>query len=152
MNDPQPLPRLHGPLLPFLAMLLFAALFFAATRMVPAQTAGIENARVIALFEKYLPLTGVAFGLLSLLLMYLLFGLKALLGMGRSGLGAPVVLMLGYAPWAAFGYQLLYREPRYAMIAKAIIAFLGQPLMLSGMAMTGLGLVWFFFRLFKRAS
>ena len=127
-----PLPALHRGILPFLVFLLFAGLFFAGTKVFPANVADIYNEQVLSLFPKYVPFAGFAFGFLSLLGMYILYALRGLFGLKGSRLAMPLLLFLGYAPWAAFGYQLAFREPRYAMIAKAIIEFAGKPMLLAG--------------------
>ncbi len=145
-TNPEKLPRLHGALMPFLAFLLFAVLFFAVTKVFPADTAGLDN---IGLFQKYSPYGGATFGLLSMIGMYIVYGLCALFRLTRFRVTAPILLILGYAPWAAFGYQLVFREPRYATIAKMIIAFAGKPLLYTGGAIVALGLVWLLITLIK---
>ena len=126
-------------LMPFLAFVLFALLFAGFSVGLKPDVAGIDNGQVVEIFKKWTPLAGAVFGLLSMLGMYIV----RLFGFRKFRLGGPLLLMLGYAPWLAFGYQLAYREPRYAMIAKAIITFLGKPMLYSGGAMVGLGALYF---------
>jgi hypothetical protein len=123
--------------MPFLAFLAFALLFAGLSLGLRPDLAGIDNAQIVTLFKKWTPLAGVALGFLSMIGMYLV----RLFGFRKLRLGGPILLILGYAPWLAFGYQLAYREPRYATIAKAIIAFLGKPMLYASGAMVGLGVL-----------
>jgi hypothetical protein len=148
----KPLSWIHGPSMPFLALLLFAGLYFATFKLFPASVADISSERILEPFQKYGAYGGVAAGLLSMLGMYVLYIFRALFRLNRFRFSAPFVLMLGYAPWAAFGYQLVYREPRYAMIAKAIISFTGKPLLYAGSTMVVFGLTWFILNFFIRSA
>jgi len=133
---------IHGPSMPFLALLVFAGLYFAVFKLFPASVADIDSERILAPFQKYGAYAGAGVGLLSMLGMYIVYIFRSLFHLNRFGFSAPFVLMLGYAPWAAFGYQLVYREPRYATIAKAIISFMGRPLLYASSAMVILGFLW----------
>lgn len=136
----------------FLSALLFALVFFLVTQQMPADPSGITNSTMVTLFEQYTPYGGLAFGLLSLLLIALLAGIFRLVGFSRFRFARPLLVILGFAPWAAFGYQLVYREPRYATIAKAIIEYLGEPLLYAGSALVGVGILWFVVTLFRPSS
>ena len=111
-------------------------------------TAGIENQTILEIFQKWSPFAGVAFGILSMLGMYIvrLFGLR------KIRIGGPILLILGYLPWLIFGYNLVYLEPRYATIAIAIIAFIGKPMLYASSALVGLGIILFFVRLFGKST
>ena len=135
-----------------LAALVFALLFFLVTQQMPADPTGITNSTIVTLFEQYTPYGGLAFGLLSLLLIAILAGFFRLVGLSKTRFSRPVLVVLGFAPWAAFGYQLVYREPRYAIIAKAIIEFLGEPLLYAGSALVGVGVLWLIVSFFKPSS
>ena len=134
--------------MPFLAFLLFALLFAGFSLGLKPDMTGISNGEMVDLFKKWTPLAGTVFGFLSLLGMYIV----RLFGFRKFRLGGPILLILGYAPWMAFGYQLAYREPRYAMIAKAIIAFLGKPMLYASGTMVGLGALFFIVVLIRRHS
>jgi hypothetical protein len=135
-----------------LAALVFALLFFLVTQQMPADPTGITNSTIVTLFEQYTPYGGLAFGLLTLLLIAILAGFFRLVGLSKTRFSRPVLVVLGFAPWAAFGYQLVYREPRYAIIAKAIIEFLGEPLLYAGSALVGVGVLWLIVSFFKPSS
>jgi|GEM_PF-2096945 len=132
--------------MPLLAFILFALLFAGFSFGLKPDVTGIDNDEVIKLFKQWTPLAGAAFGFLSMLGMYIV----RLFGFRKFRLGGPILLILGYAPWMAFGYQLAYREPRYAMVAKAIIAFGGKPMLYASGAMVGLGVLFCFVVLFRK--
>ena len=136
----------------FLAVLVFALVFFLVTQQMPADPSGITNTTIVTLFQQYTPYGGLAFGVLSLLLMGILAGVFRLVGISKLRFSRPLLVVLGFAPWVAFGYQLVYREPRYATIAKAIIEFLGEPLLYAGSALVGVGVLWLMVSLFKPSS
>lgn len=133
----------------FLAALVFALLFFLVTQQMPADPSSITNSTIVTLFEQYTPYGGLVFGLLSLLLIALLAGIFRLVGLSKTRFSRPLMVTLGFAPWAAFGYQLVYREPRYATIAKAIIEYLGEPLLYAGSVLVGVGVLCLVVALFK---
>lgn len=131
-------------IVPFLSLLVFAGLFFGYTQYFPPVTDDINNSQILGIFQQYASYAGAALGVLSMILMYLLY----LFRLRSPGL----LLILGYVPWLAFGYDLVYVEPRYAEIAKAIISFLGEPMLYSSAVMVGLGLLWFIISLFTRRN
>lgn len=134
----------------FFSSLLFAALFWLISFQYPADPGSIDSYRIVEIFQQYAAFAGIVLGFLSLLLMAGLSGIFSLLGMGESRFKKPVVIILGFSPWAAFGYQLVYREPRYANIAKAIIEYLGEPMLYAGLALVGLGLLWLVISVFRK--
>ena len=133
---------IHRGAMPFLTFILFAVAFFAFSKTVHPFVGDIDTGDVLDKFQKYSPYAGAAFGILSMLLMYILYIFRAIFRLNRIRYSAPFVLMLGFAPWLVLGYQLAYREPRYAMIARFIISFGGFPLFYSGAVMVGLGVLW----------
>jgi|CXWL01.1.fsa_nt_gi hypothetical protein len=126
--------------IPFLAWIVFSGIFYGYGKYFPAVTTDINNSQILNISQQYASYSGIIFGFLSMLLMYLFFAF----GLRRSG----ILFIIGFVPWLAFGYQLAYREPRYAEIAKAIISFLGEPLLYSSAVMVGIGLLWFIISLF----
>jgi hypothetical protein len=128
--------------MPFLALIIFSAAFFVFSKTLHPFLGDIDTGDMLDKFQKYSPFAGAAFGILSMLLMYILYIFRRLFRLHKTRYSAPVVLILGYAPWLIFGYQLAFREPRYAMIARAIIAFGGVQMFYSSCVMVGLGILW----------
>lgn len=136
------LSRMHGAFTPFFAWIAFALAFFIITQAVPAETADISSYSILEFFKKYSHYAGVGIGLLAFLSMLILMGLATLFRLKNNRFFMPIILILGFFPWLIFGYQLVFVEPRYANLAKAIIAFLGQPMLYGSALMTGFGLLW----------
>lgn len=133
---------IHRGIMPFLAFIIFTLAFFAFSKTLHPYIADIDSGDIIDKFQKYSPFAGAVLGILSMLLMYFLYIFRALFKLNRIRYSAPIVLIIGYAPWLIFGYQLAYLEPRYAMLARAIISFGGFPMFYSGCVMVGLGVLW----------
>jgi hypothetical protein len=133
---------IHRGIMPFLAFIIFAAAFFIFSKTFHPFIGDIDNSEIIDKFGKYAPFAGVGLGILSMLLMYVLYILRRLFRLHKTRYSAPVVLILGFAPWLALGYQLAFREPRYAMIVRAIISYGGKPMFYSSIVMAGLGILW----------
>jgi len=120
--------------------------------MMPADPSGISSFSIVEFFDQYAAYAGVALALLSLLVMILLYGLLAMVKLNRRRATRPLLVILGFLPWVVFGYQLLYREPRYANIAKAIIEYLGEPMLYSGLIVVAISLLWLVFGSFKKST
>lgn len=136
------LPFIHGGIMPFLAFIIFTAAFFIFSKTIHPFIGDINNSEIIEKFGMYAPYAGAGLGLLSMLLMYVLYIFRRLFRLHKNRYSAPVVLIIGFLPWLALGFQLAYREPRYAMIVRAIISYGGQPMLYASIAMAGLGILW----------
>lgn len=132
-------------IMPFAAALFFALLFAGFSLMNKPDVSVIQSQAILDIFQKWSVFAGAAFGFLSMLGMYLFW----LFGLRRLRLAGPILLLLGYLPWLAFGYNLVYLEPRYAAIAIAIILFFGKPLLYASAVIVGLGILGFLFLLLK---
>ncbi|MDD4352057.1 MAG: hypothetical protein PHU71_03705 [Candidatus Gracilibacteria bacterium] len=132
---------LYSKRMPVLLWLVFSLVFFVNSQgIIPRET--ISKQIILELFTKYSVYTGLLFGLISMLIAYLLFLLKKLPKLGQSKLLYPVIMMLAVAPWYFLGRQLVYFENRYTDFAKATIDFLGTPLLASSKFMFLLALLW----------
>ena len=150
MSDSKTAPGSVGMFI--LGFLLYAGAFFAASRVFPPFMDDLEGWSGLHYFDAYARYAGAAFGFLSLLLMLILLGLAALFGLRQFRATGPVIFMLGFLPWAALGCELVYREPRYAMVARAIISYGGKPMFYAGAALMGAGLLWLIVRLIKKSA
>jgi len=122
---------------PLLMAILFAAVFLGASFLLKTETPEIQNQLILEIFKKWSPYVGIVFGLLSMILMYLLW----LFGLRKIKIGFSIALIIAYIPWIIFGYELVYKEPRYTEIATAIIIFLGKPMLYASAFMGGLGVL-----------
>jgi len=140
---------------PFLAGVFFAilfAIFFAmhkseAIADFAGASSGIEN-----VFVKYGMLFGLVFAFLSILLHYLLRGVVMLIKTLDTALSHALVFLVSYGVWFVFAIQLVFIEPRWANLAKAIIFFTGYPLLYASTVMLLLGGVVLFFAFKERKT
>jgi hypothetical protein len=124
-----------------LAWLVYGGLFFTFSHYLVKPASDITNTEILHLFGTYTPFVGFVFGFLSFLVtgaIYLI--VRAVLHRG-SRAAASFVTVFGYAPWVMFGWDLVYREPRYVEIARAMITYLGKPMLYSAETVCGLAVV-----------
>jgi hypothetical protein len=133
-------------------MLLFLAIFFAALYGQKPSTLMIENARVKEIFTQIKPIVGPGLALISMLVMYILAGIKALIGLRKFRFLNPVVVVLAMTPLVCFGYQLLYKEKPYTDFARGIIGIFALPLFASSAIVSALALLWFILILLRRPA
>jgi hypothetical protein len=133
---------IHRGSMPFLALIIFSAAFFIFSKTLHPFLGDIDTGDMLDKFQKYSPYAGAALGILSMILMYILYIFRRLFRLHKTRYSAPVVLIIGYAPWLILGYDLAFLEPRYAMIVRAIISFGGKPMFYSSVVMAGLGILW----------
>lgn len=142
--------RTSGWYVLLLAWLLFAAAFFVFSKTSVKPAADITNGELIGYAAKFGPFVGAALGLLSFLASGLVYLIVRLFVKSRRLAAASLLTVLGFAPWLVLGYDLVYREPRYAEVARAIITYLGKPMLYASAAVCGLALVVFLPALFLR--
>lgn len=147
---------LNSAVFPLLAGLLFGLAYMAAYWYLKPTAGDIVNTTILNIFKKYGLYFGWAFALISLMGLYILYGLKALFRLGRFGILNPVILLAAVFPWYFFANQLLYHEKRYTDIARAIISYVGAPLRYSVLAVSALAVLWLvlavLFLIFKKKS
>jgi hypothetical protein len=121
------------------AWAVFAVAYLVFSKMMVQPPADVTNAKMLMYGGKYGSLLGIALGLLA----YLATGLVYLIARFLTGQRRLVALLLtaaGYGAWTLFGYDLVYLEPRYAEVARAIITYAGKPLLYAGALVVGLSL------------
>jgi hypothetical protein len=133
---------LHSPAAPLLWSLLFLGLFVAVFYLQKPTTLAVDNATIKMIVTKYGAASGTVLALLGLLIMYFIAGIKRIVGLRRFRILNPLVVLVVALPALAFGWELLYKEPRYTDIARAIIGYLAQPLFLSSLVISALALLW----------
>lgn len=125
----------------FLAWIAFAGVFFAVSKTVVKNAPDIANGQLLDIAHRYASFVGVALGLATFLVTGIVYLIARLILKKPSRLAALVITMLGYAPWLVFGWDLVYREPRYAEVARAIITYLGKPMLYSAAIVCGCALL-----------
>lgn len=126
-------------------VLLAAWLIFAVAYLIFFKTSvqpptDVTNAKMLMYGGKYGAFLGIALGLAA----YLATGLAYLIARfltGQRRLAALLLTAAAYGAWALFGYDLVYLEPRYAEVARAIITYTGKPLLYASVLVVGLCLL-----------
>ena len=134
---------LHSGAAPLLWSILFTALFVATFYVQKPMGLTVNNDTIKKIFTVYGALAGPILAIIGLFLMYILAGIKRLVGLRAVRALDPTIVLLVSVPAFGFGYQLLYREPQYTDIARAIIGYLGRPLFYSSGALCIIALFWF---------
>jgi hypothetical protein len=93
---------------------------------------------------------GPAVALLSLILMFVLNGIRRLMRVRKILSLDLAVLLVGVLPWLAFSYQIAALEPRNTKFAVAVIEFAGEPLVTGSFVTTVFVLIMFVLALFLR--
>lgn len=120
-----------------LAWLVFAAAFFAFSKTMVVAPTDVTNYQVLEIADRYASYVGVALGLVTFLVTGLVYLVLRLFRVKALRIAALDVTALGYGVWLAFGYDLVYLEPRYAEVARAIITYLGKPMLYSAAIVCG---------------
>lgn len=77
---------------------------------------------------------GPVLALVSLILAFILNGIRRLCRIRTVSWLHPVVVLVVLAPWIVFAWTMVMDEPRYTPIARAVIDFAGKPLFLGSAA------------------
>lgn len=141
---------LHSAGGPLLWALLFLGAFLAVYFLQKPSELVINNSTIQGVFDTYGIAVGPVFALIGLLIMYILAGIKRLLGLRKFRVLNALVVLCASLPALAFSYQLAYREQPYTDIARGIIGTLAMPLLLSSLLVSVLAAVWFLVILIKR--
>lgn len=115
------------PLISFIIFGLLYLMFFKELDLRLLEN--VSNSTILNLFPKYGPFAGFVFGLLSMLLAYLLLLLVRILKLKQQKFSYLVVAVLAVLPWYFFARQLVFFENQYTEFARALIFFVGQPLL-----------------------
>ena len=133
--------RTSGWYVLLLAWIAYAAAFFLFSRTMVKPAADITNYQLLAYGPKYGPFFGAAFGLAAFLVTGLVYLIARLFVRRARRALACLLTALGYGVLLAFGWDLVYREPRYAEVARAIITYLGKPTLYAAEIVSGLALL-----------
>lgn len=127
-----------------LSALLFAGFFYGLSPKINSKyDASIDAAPSITkftptraketkdLFTKFGPAAGIAFGIIFLLLSFLLFGFFALVRLGKLNFIAPLIQLVVSAVIFVFSYNLAFDSAHSTALSSAIVYFIGYPLFYS---------------------
>jgi hypothetical protein len=120
---------------------LYASVFFAVSKGLDTSASDITNFELRGIADTYGAYVGVALGLLTYLVTGIAYLALRLFRAKDLRLAAFAVTAAGYAVWLAFGYDLVYVEPRFTQIANVIITYLGTPMLYSSAIVVGAALL-----------
>ncbi len=116
---------------PVLTMFVLAAATAASYALVIKPTGeSIGNAQIQDIAKVAGYAAGPLLAFLSLILAFILNGLRRLFRIRKIAWLHPVVPFLSILPWCVFAWTMVMDEPRYTPIAHAVIDFVGRPLFL----------------------
>jgi len=139
-----------GGFAPLIIWLLFASIFLGLSLRFSPNITDITNQKILDIFTKYARFCGIVFGLLSLTIMYVLYIFRRIFRLHKNRFSVPIIMILSLIPWLVFGYQLVYREPRYTVLGRAFISFFGEPMFYTSIALAGLSIIWLLILPFKK--
>jgi hypothetical protein len=114
--------------LPFTASLVLGVGCAVAFVVLKPTGADVGNDAVLKWFKIGAYATGPVSGVIAFLTMAILNGSRRIVRLRNVALLHPLVVLLGLLPWLAFGYQLVFNEPRFTPFGRAAIDFIGAPL------------------------
>jgi len=118
----------------FLAVDVFALATVGMFAVLKPTGADVGSSEIVDIFKIAGWVAGPLLGLLSLLLILILNGVRRLTKTRKILWLHPFVVILGLLPWFLFGWQLTMNEPRYTPIAKAVIDFVGKEIFVGSFA------------------
>jgi hypothetical protein len=120
-----------------------AGLLSARARRSRGDGAAVENDQIVRIFKIAGWAVGGIIALLSLILIFVLNGIRRLCKIRRVTVLHPVIVLLGTLPWLWFGVQLVAFEPRHTPFARAAIDFVGAPMLWGALAASVFALLGF---------
>lgn len=133
----------HSALFPLFTFFVYAGFFYLLFNG-DIRVPDMSNNEIVGIFQKYGVYAGLIIAFLSMLIMYVLYGIKKLVRLGKLGIINPIILALSFLPWYLFANQLVYHEKRYTDIARGLISFLGEPMLDATYLIFILSLLWLF--------
>jgi hypothetical protein len=127
---------------PLLGFLLYGVSFMIVYSNLDPVAKDITNATILKIFTDYSIYVGWVLGLLSMVVMYVLFLIKKLVRLGWLYILNPIILAVSILPWFLMARQLVYFEKRYIDIAKGLITYLGEPLLWTSYIIFAFAGVW----------
>ena len=121
----------HAILIAFVFLIFFSVLFYFETtigELGPLWT--ISSQKVINFFEKYYIYSWIIIAFSTVLLFFILNIFTRFIKKWKLYFQY-LLLILALVPWYMFANQLVYHENRYADYAKAIISYIGYPLLIT---------------------
>ncbi|PIR75125.1 MAG: hypothetical protein CO030_03715 [Candidatus Magasanikbacteria bacterium CG_4_9_14_0_2_um_filter_42_11] len=121
---------IHSPLMPLIFWIAFSGFFyFFAYDLAQITYPDIIDTRVTNIFSKYSIFAGLALGFISMIGGYIVYALLRKTKVKNCNMIFPAMAFLMTLPWYLFARQLVFFENKYTDIARAIIYYIGVPLL-----------------------
>jgi len=133
---------------PMLTLLIFVLVYYLFYG--PTGISDITNQAIINIFTKYAPYVGWLAGIISLVIFYILVLIKRIAHLTKFIILNPLLLALSFLPWYLFSRQLIFFEPRFTDIARAIISYIGEPLLVASKGAGILSAIWLAYIVIKK--
>lgn len=127
-----------------IAALLYGGIYMAVYSYLKPAAKDIDNATILKIFADYSIYVGWVLALVSMIAAYIVYLIKKIVRLGWLAPLNPIIWALAVLPWYLAARQLVFFEKRYIDIAKGLIDYVGQPLLLTSyivFAVTGAWLV-----------
>ena len=112
----------------FLMSLVLSGVTVAAFALLQPTGEDVGNSQIVDAFKIAGWVTGPVVGLLSFIVISILNVLRRIFRLRMNAVFGPVVIFLGIVPWLIFSWVIL-DEPRYTAFARAVIDFVGRPML-----------------------
>jgi hypothetical protein len=133
-----------SPWLILIAALLYGGIYMAVYSYLKPVAKDIDNATILKIFTDYSIYVGWVLALVSMIAAYIVYLIKKIVRLGWLTPLNPIIWALAVLPWYLAARQLVFFEKRYIDIAKGLIDYVGQPLLLASyivFAVTGVWLI-----------
>jgi len=110
----------------------------------------LANQNNFKLFNTYSLYAGWIFALLSLVIMYILHGLKKWLKLGRLTWINPIIFFVATSPWLFLSQALIYFQNRFSDLAKLSINYIGRPLLSVSYLVFFVAFFWLIYELYRQ--
>ncbi len=135
-----------------LTALLLGGTTAGAYALLSPNGANVGNAELVDAMTIAGWVLGPAVALLSLIVMFVLNGIRRLVRVRKMLSLDLTVLLIGVLPWLAFSYQIAALEPRNTKFAVAVIDFAGEPLFVGSFLATVFIVIFFLLALLFRSK
>lgn len=136
-----------GAILPWFGFVFFALAYYvffkSSLPSLLAEAGDISNPKILDAFTRFGAYAGVIMAFLSALIYLVLALIRRFVGGKNIHLLSPFMFALSVLPWYFFARELVYNEPRYTDIGRAIITFVGGPALITVGTMLVFSALWF---------
>lgn len=119
----------NSPWFPLWAFVIYGLFYMVAYFLFKPVAWEIANQNTFRLFNIYSLYAGWVFAFLSLIIIYILHGLKKWLKLGRLAWINPIIFFVATSPWLLLSQYLVYFQDLFGDLTKLSIAYVGRPLL-----------------------